>query len=224
MASDQGLPDNRFTVNLAEFCQLLVDTGLLRADISNTHVAAQSSDHELSLTVRAPPSLPHGTWSVGATTHVRPSPALPALGFGSQAAREIFAGVQRDEAGPFAKATVENPMQELVLSEFLEAIARCGYVKFDSEDLSVAQRIKRAIDAIVAIAPPELRAKPKKQGACSRPSRTAAAADVLVGLCVDLRCSAGLVRWRWCRGRSRCWRWSKRDRGQVVHYGRRGTA
>lgn len=53
MASDQGKPDNRFTVNLAEFCQLLVDTGLLRADITNTHSAGQNNDSELSLTVRS---------------------------------------------------------------------------------------------------------------------------------------------------------------------------
>lgn len=31
----------------------------------------------------------------------------------------------------------------------------------------MAERIKKAIDAVVAIAPAELQAKPKKQGACS---------------------------------------------------------
>lgn len=121
MASDQGKPDNRFTVNLAEFCQLLVDTGLLRADITNTHSAGQNNDSELSLTVRsqARVSLATNRWRGSLTRVGRLSAAV-------QAAREIFAGVQRDEAGPFVKASVENPMQELVLSEFLEAIARCG--------------------------------------------------------------------------------------------------
>ena len=32
--------------------------------------------------------------------------------------------MQRDEAGPFELASIDNPMEELVLSEFLEAVAR----------------------------------------------------------------------------------------------------
>lgn len=92
--------------------------------------------------------------------------------------------MQQDEDGPFAKESVDNPIQELVLSEFLEAIARyctdvgggrrvqlcswavlrcrCGYVKWEDADMTVVERIQRAVDAVVALAPPETHAKRAK--------------------------------------------------------------
>jgi len=53
LASDQGLPDNRNTVNLMEFCTLLQDSGLLREDLSHTHSSRQITASELTQTVRA---------------------------------------------------------------------------------------------------------------------------------------------------------------------------
>ena len=50
IASDQGLPDNRDTVNLMEFCSLLQDSRLLRDELSHTHSSDQGIN-ELSVTV-----------------------------------------------------------------------------------------------------------------------------------------------------------------------------
>lgn len=69
-----------------------------------------------------------------------------------QEAREVFAAVQLDEAGPVSSAALSDPMQELVFSEYLEAIARVGMAKYsDSKEMDNETKIKRGIDAVVAL-------------------------------------------------------------------------
>ena len=54
----QGLPDNRYTVNLMEFCALLQDADLLRdgeelsTSTSTKHASEKGAPSEISVTVR----------------------------------------------------------------------------------------------------------------------------------------------------------------------------